>query len=838
MSELFLRVVNMSISAGWLVLALLVCRLALKKAPKWVNVLLWSIVAVRLLLPFPIESALSLIPSAETISPNIMMDPAPSIHTGIPALNSVVNPVISQAFAPPKAAVSINPLQVWIPVFACIWAVGVIVLLAYTAVSYWRLRRKVRTAVLLRDNIFQSEHVSSPFVLGVIRPRIYLSFNLDGRDMENVVAHEMAHISRRDHWWKPLGFLLLTVYWFNPLMWLAYVLLCRDIELACDEKVIRELENEQRADYTQALLTCSVSRRTIAACPLAFGEVGVKERVKSVMNYKSPTFRMIVTAVIVCAVVAVCFLTNPAAQQNEIEMIPTAANVQGVFDSYLYVPFADGTYRYEESNSDPSSVTIGELLYSFTEKADPFDVEWKVYEVKEYPDHQIVCTAAGGSLIRLYQYSPSKRVDSNALQEAKESGCVVMEDGSSTCGAEQWKEFYEMTQNGKSGSVKLARYWTLDPDRCDATYYEVYKEDYPSMYVYDLAYNGKTFTISWTEQGASYQRQYKFLMKYEDTIPSYLSSQPPRAVTRYVLTNDNTVTWDELVRGLLSSRLGDYIDHFSVYTDTGGVEDDEATPALSLDDVIALSQKGYELSWADFEKYDHIDTGSGLYIWIIEIDERFSLMLGGGSMKVSPIYIYLVSHDGPDTRIDIRDGEVEEFIELHKDAPVVIRCNAAWQCSPVGYSEELFSKMIELGGASERFLLSGIQYLPVVRIDSGEELRAVMEKLSPYANLELSYPDTPAFSVAAENYDDSFFETSTLFLIYTTESMGGIRHSVEYVNLSQGTLSIGIQRLRPEAGNAVMEGWLIAVSVPTAQITGAEETEAHICYIVTPDGHQ
>ena len=289
MSELFLKVVNMSISAGWLILAVLVCRPVLRKAPKWINVLLWGIVAVRLLLPFSIESALSLIPSAETISPDIMMDPAPSVNTGIPALNSAVNPVITQAFAPPKAAVSINPLQIWIPVFAIVWLAGVAVLFAYTAVSYWRLRRKVDTAVLLQDNIFQSENVFSPFVLGVVRPRIYLPFNMDERDMENVVAHELAHISRRDHWWKPLGFLLLAVYWFNPLMWLAYVLLCRDIELACDEKVIKELGNEQRADYTQALLACSVSRRAIAACPLAFGEVGVKERVKSVLNYRCPT---------------------------------------------------------------------------------------------------------------------------------------------------------------------------------------------------------------------------------------------------------------------------------------------------------------------------------------------------------------------------------------------------------------------------------------------------------------------------------------------------------------------------------------------------------------------
>ena len=310
MSEAFLKVVNMSISAGWLVLAVLALRLILKKAPKWVNVLLWGIVAVRLICPFSIESALSLIPSTETISPEIMMDWTPEISTGIEPLDQVVNPVISTSFAPQGMA-SANPLQILIPVAANLWLLGVLILLAYTAISYLTLRYKLRTAVILRDNIFQCETVSSPFVLGIVKPRIYLPYAMDGKNLGHVVAHEQAHIRRKDHWWKPLGFLLLTVYWFNPLIWVAYILLCRDIELACDEKVIAELGNEQRADYTQALVACAVNRRMITACPLAFGEVGVKDRVKSIMNYRKPTFWIIVTALLVCVVVAVCFLTDP-----------------------------------------------------------------------------------------------------------------------------------------------------------------------------------------------------------------------------------------------------------------------------------------------------------------------------------------------------------------------------------------------------------------------------------------------------------------------------------------------------------------------------------------------
>ena len=317
MSELFLKIVNMSISASWAVVAVLALRFCLKKAPKWVNVLLWGIVAMRMVFPFSIESVLSLIPSAETISPTIMMEQSPSVQTGVPALNHVINPVISGSFTPAPGA-SANPLQIWIPVLTGIWLFGIAALFLYSAVSYWRLRRKVCEAVILRGNIYQSEKVCSPFVLGIIRPKIYLPYHMDSREMGHVIAHEQTHICRRDHWWKPLGFLLLTIHWFNPLMWLSYVLLCRDIELACDEKVIGEMGNEQRADYTQALVTCSVGRRVIAACPLAFGEIGVKERVKSVMNYKKPAFWIVLASVIVCAVIAVCFLTNPIGFQFDV----------------------------------------------------------------------------------------------------------------------------------------------------------------------------------------------------------------------------------------------------------------------------------------------------------------------------------------------------------------------------------------------------------------------------------------------------------------------------------------------------------------------------------------
>ena len=315
MNELFLKIINMSISASWLVLVVLILRFVLKKAPKWVNILLWGIVAIRLICPFSFESALSLIPSAETFPEKVISGPSFDVQTGITPVDNRINDYLGDRYFEGVTVPANNGNNI-MTILTIVWTIGILLLVAYTVISYWRLRRKVDTAVRYKDNIFQSENVKSPFVLGIIKPRIYLPFNMNGQDLEHVVAHEQAHIHRKDHWWKPFGFLLLTIHWFNPLMWLAYVLLCRDIELACDEKVIKELGNEQRADYTQALVACSVNRRMIAACPLAFGEVGVKDRVKSVMNYKKPAFWGVVLAVIVCVFVAVCFLTNPVTKNN------------------------------------------------------------------------------------------------------------------------------------------------------------------------------------------------------------------------------------------------------------------------------------------------------------------------------------------------------------------------------------------------------------------------------------------------------------------------------------------------------------------------------------------
>ena len=311
MSGIFLKLLNLSISASWLVLVVLALRLVLKRAPKWVNVLLWGMVALRLMLPFSIESALSLIPSAETLSPEVVQfDPAPTITSGVNIIDNAVNPSLSESFAAAPLA-SVNPLYVWTYLAGWVWLIGLGAMLLYALVSYLRLRRHVSVSLCVRENIYLCDAISSPFILGVVKPRIYLPSGLDEVQRQNVLSHERAHLTRRDHWWKPLGFVLLAVYWFNPVLWLAYTLLCRDIELACDERVIRTMDESAVKTYSTVLLACSMPRKAVITCPLAFGEVGVKERVKNALRYKKPAFWVVAASVAVCVVVAVCFLTNP-----------------------------------------------------------------------------------------------------------------------------------------------------------------------------------------------------------------------------------------------------------------------------------------------------------------------------------------------------------------------------------------------------------------------------------------------------------------------------------------------------------------------------------------------
>lgn len=341
MESLFLSLWNRGAAAGWLVLAVIILRLALKKAPKSARCLLWGLVGLRLICPFSVQSALSLIPSAETVPQTVLGRDAFYVHSGVASFNIAVNEQLSdyyEAVSPPAGHTRSVLL-----LCAAVWIAGMVLMLLWALASWLRLRRRLAEAVPEGDGVWLCGQIDTPFLLGLLRPRIYLPEGLDGESRACVLAHERAHIRRRDHWVKPAAYLLLAVYWFQPMVWIAYVLLCRDIELACDERVARDLDPAGRRRYSQTLLQCSVSRSTIAACPLAFGEVGVKERVKNVLHYKKPAFWVTAAALLACAAAAVCFLTDPPVEKADGD--PAAAPLAAREDAPVYT---GGALLYEQ----------------------------------------------------------------------------------------------------------------------------------------------------------------------------------------------------------------------------------------------------------------------------------------------------------------------------------------------------------------------------------------------------------------------------------------------------------------------------------------------------------
>ncbi len=342
MSDIFITLLNMSITASYLVLAVILLRLIFRKAPKIISCFLWILVGLRLIFPLSIESALSLVPSSETIPQNITTTDSPGIHSGSVYVNQAVNSVLNPMT--PMSEYSANPMQIVMTVASYVWLAGVFVLLLYALISYLKLRKEVAVSINTKDNIYLCDYIDAPFILGVFRPKIYIPSHVSEGDITHIIAHEKSHLKRRDHLWKPLGFILLSVYWFNPVIWIAYILLCRDIELACDEKVIKEMEKDDIKSYSIALLNCSVSHHAISACPVAFGETGVKGRIKAVLNYKKPAFWVIITAVILSLIVTVCFMTNPLGMK-----LTELCEFNASYSLYYEISTPDGTYSSYEN---------------------------------------------------------------------------------------------------------------------------------------------------------------------------------------------------------------------------------------------------------------------------------------------------------------------------------------------------------------------------------------------------------------------------------------------------------------------------------------------------------
>ncbi len=404
MGDIFLKLLNMSITAGWFILAVLCIRLIFRRIPKWVNCFLWGAVAIRLLCPFSIESPFSLLPSAEPVKSSTMVEGEiqsyiPSIDSHLTIVENTINPMLTETFTYNESE-SVAPLQIVTYAAGIIWVCGMILLIIFAIVSMIRLHKLVREGICARDNIYICDAVKSPFILGIVRPRVYLSSALSEKEMNYIIAHEAAHLKRKDHWWKPLGYLLLCIYWFQPLCWAAYAMLCKDIELACDEKAAKDMAFHEKKEYSKILLSCTKQRSLVMACPLAFGEVGIKERVKAVLNYKKSSLWVIIAALAVCVILGICFLTNPAKEIASLE--EDNENNQSLGQAP-----DDEIAAQEETPEKDISSQVEETPAERDSVQEPYK---HVQEIYEQPEADKVCIKIQPSMIReraFYYYIPT-----------------------------------------------------------------------------------------------------------------------------------------------------------------------------------------------------------------------------------------------------------------------------------------------------------------------------------------------------------------------------------------------------------------------------------------------
>ena len=747
MSKLFLDLLNASISASWLVLAVLLARFCLKRAPRWTVVLLWAIVALRLLWPgeITLESPLSLVPSAETIPHTILTENSFDLQTGIDPVDERVNDYLGDRYYE-GVTVPTNRGKDMVGAISILWVMGMVALSGYALISYLRIKRRVATAVRLWEGVYQSEFVTSPFVLGLIKPRIYLPNHMEEKILLHVLEHETAHIRRRDHWWKPVGYALLTLYWFNPVMWVAYFFLCRDIELACDERVARTLDDRGRMEYSEALLRSSVSRWGISACPLAFGEVGVKARIRSVLHYKRPAFWVIVAALVLCVVMAVCFLTNPLPKTDHL----TLREVDGMGIDW------SANYQVDLGREVGSGTLVveswyrGEVIRSnqvlFTGKAKEFTLSMSVRrgeERNEGVDVDLKTDQYGGSLLTYMAFPLAEEVSGWSF-----------------------------------ASHKIGEKLTVTPGN-------------------DLVLAAMAFD---TGNGV---RSVDIKKLAEE--PAYLANYDCILLIRAVFSEEEM---EPQAIGLVPEEIS------------------EPKEVLTLDTIRKLSKKGEALSWADFEMFDYMETGSGLYIRSYETDDPlFTLLIGGTSFESEPMYIYIMANNGTEAALDIRTGDVDAFIEANRELPIMESLSGSWWWCRVepksgeSINDEIAKLITDATGVPAGSDLGKGMYLPVIRITSSRELAELASLVEGEVYSHPDGTDSTPLQEKLKEYDDDYFAEKELVVVWPPDG----NYTVNSVNYSQGTLSVVMENLWPDRDGMVpvVGDWLIPVEI--GKVAGSDE---------------
>ena len=745
------------------------------------------------------------------------MDWTPTISTGISSLDNIVNPIITQTFAP-KGYTSANPLQILIPVASIVWLTGIAAMLIYTAVSYILLRRKVATAVLLRNHIYQSENVPSPFVLGILKPKIYLPFQLDGQSLEHVIAHEMSHIRRKDHWWKPIGFLLLALHWFNPLMWVGYILLCRDIELACDENVIKELDNENRANYTEALVACSVNRRRIAACPLAFGEVGVKERVKSVMNYKKPAFWIVVAAIVSCIVVAVCFLTNPKTSANDQPSLPLdiqdpnaaqfVATVLEVHDTYLMVAPEGGSSA--ASSADKIEIALKDReSWPIPQVGNTVLIVYDGYIQETYPAR---ITTVYRIEIMNFDSGPVETIYGNVKTYFRNT------NGTWQTGGRNY--MYRHVLTGRMPNAAQDTTFVYLSNLEHITFEQAYKAAGFSSNCADWFLVEDAVLVEWTDvtPGGSM------------IVPLSIEPALDTAITNAILRKHQDsvpdgylVTESYILVSLESIQLGESYEINGIFAHVYYLHQLFDVSSNYPVEYTGIFQEAAIIFEKD-EEGNYTEEGFYRPVYAAEYVEELAPYLVSGNEAIAK-------------------NQQQYAAELLKNcwdsATAYIENRNAGTYNPPAPINQIFDNRLSWAGFdggtvlfvkalnSDKMQSTQSQHFPIFVFQSKDQLDSFILDTCKHLAIDQSLDEVPAFTETAASYDEDFFAENTLILVYVTSETCSSRYSATGFQCDGTSFLLRVEETEKNSNNnAARGGWFVTVVVANELIEGCSQFDA------------
>ena len=720
----FPKILNMSLTASVAIVLVILLRLLLKKAPKVLSYALWSVVLFRLLCPVSFESGMSLFglfetPTVGATDRTSMVEYIPSniVHTEYP---EVVLPVpgigdtITETLPKGEEQLRADPLEGPIFIATYVWWGGILVMAIYGIVTWLQLRRRLVTASPLRENIYLADDIDSPFVMGLIRPKIYLPSEMEQREQSYIILHEQYHIRRLDHIVKALAFVVLCVHWFNPLVWEAFILSGKDMEMSCDEAVVLKLGTEIRADYTASLLSLATGKRIIAGMPLAFGEGNTKGRIKNLANWKKPTFWAVLISVISCVILAVCLLTNPTGFKYYGSTTPII--------SATYFDFRAGV----EGSTALNPAQISELVSRLeevknTKKSDKFG--------GLTPGYQISAHLEDGSYIRISGYSLS---DNEMVDIEWNDDRYVVSDS-------EFQDYLSRICAGDDTAQALGTLLINQPYGVVQVTYEsphysfsmVAQENTPEYFIDENLhlYSVKEHSEypDWTDLGVLTE-----ISLTKDNFDALFGSnsgdgwhirESASAIRKNTKKAWTVIYNQDVLYYILQQKNGELYLAYGYYDysekDDPGSDDtnlrwlyllarkDTEKPSLSLNDIIILSQKGNELNWSDFEEFEYIETGFGLYIRRYEINDLFHFSIGGAGPNSEPMYMYLgVNGDDPEARIDIREGGVTEFIEAHRNdtpaSPAVVMIPTDTKM----YGLQVGALLLPIDGNTYRYLLT------------------------------------------------------------------------------------------------------------------------------------